>query len=129
MFVVRNKKRCRPAFTLVEIIVSAVILSTSFAVVLSAFTYARGYIRHAQRRIVAANLIRGVSNYLYKELSRAGVGSDSLSTATHNFPFADDSAKSFEIDGVQSYEGVYSVTEDVLGYYQVTYNVTYPLEN
>lgn len=120
-------------FTLVEVIVSALILSTSFAVVLYTFTYARGYIRHAQRRIVAANLVRGVSNYLYKELSRAGVGSGSLSTAAgvnpHNFPFADDQGKSFEIDGVKSYEGVYSVTENALGYYRVTYNVTYPLEN
>lgn len=126
-----NKKKYLSGFTLVEIIVSALILSISFAVVLYAFTYARGYIRHAQRRIVAANLVRGVSNYLYKELSLDGVNSLSLNTSPennpHNFPFADDFVKSFEIDGVRFYEGEYSVTGDALGYYRVTYNVTYPL--
>lgn len=116
-----------------EVIVAALILSGSFAVMLYAFTYARSYIHHAQRRVVAVNLIRSVSNYLYKELSRSRVNSSvKLSTAAvdnpQDFPFADDD-DNFDIDGV-SYTGVYSVAEDAeLGYYQVTYNVTYPLEN
>jgi len=59
-----NKK----AFSLVEIIVSLIILSLTFSILLVVPIASRRYIQRANRRLAAANLAREFLNNLYPEV-------------------------------------------------------------
>ncbi|MFH1504268.1 MAG: type II secretion system protein [Candidatus Omnitrophota bacterium] len=54
--------------SLVEVIVSALILSIVFAGLLTSFVCARTYVKRANKRLVAVNLIRGQLNRLNQEV-------------------------------------------------------------
>jgi len=58
----------KKAFGLTEVLVGAVILAIVFAGLLSSFIGARAYVKRANKRLVAANLIRNVFNSLYKDI-------------------------------------------------------------
>ncbi|MBU2103345.1 MAG: type II secretion system GspH family protein [Candidatus Omnitrophica bacterium] len=58
----------KKSFTLVEVIVSAVILALTFGGLLAAFSGARAYVARAERRLVAANAARAWLNGLYVQV-------------------------------------------------------------
>ena len=59
-----NKK----TFTLIEIMVSAVILALTFGALLLAFVAAKRYVSRVNKRLVSVNLGREVLNSLYDEV-------------------------------------------------------------
>ncbi len=52
------------AFSLIEVLISTLILSIAFAGIIASFSFARAYVLRANRRLVSANLIRKVFDSL-----------------------------------------------------------------
>lgn len=106
------------AFTLVEVVVGAVIVAATFSGLLATFVGVRRYVNRANQRLVVANLARGTLNDLYKEVRQDTWDSGVLAggytgTITESvYPF--------------NYTGNYTVS-NVSGadYRQVTVNIAY----
>ena len=111
----------KKAFTLIEVLVGALILAVTFAGLIASFTGTRGYIFRSNKRLVVANLANGQLAQLYNAVREDFAGSplNPLSSGTHN-------VTPVTIDGV-SYSGDYLV-EEVAGkdYLKVTINMNYP---
>lgn len=118
----------RKSVTLIEIIVSAIILGVAFTLLLSTFMATRRYSARANRRVVANNWVRGTSNYLYKEMVKNGAGSPSFSAGEHSMPLNDSETglpnrSRITVDNVE-YIGFYNVTWNGNNR-NITFNVTY----
>ncbi|UCD15872.1 MAG: type II secretion system protein [Candidatus Omnitrophota bacterium] len=118
----------RKSVTLIEIIVSAIILSVAFALLLSAFMFTRRYTARANRRLIANNWIRSASNYLYKEMARGDVDAPAFGEGQHGLPLNDtdypeELRSEIEVDGI-TYSGFYTIVEDGDNR-NITFNVTY----
>jgi len=105
-----NKK----AFSLVEIIVSLIILSLTFSILLVAPVASRRYIQRANRRLAAANLAREFLNNLYPEVRIDTWNTGNLS---HN------GIDNKNINEVYNYNNL-----DVTSSYNLEYNVEQPLD-
>lgn len=119
----------RKSVTLIEIIVSAIILSVTFTLIISAFITTRRYSSRANRRLVSTSWMRSASNYLYKEMIKSGTDTDIFDAGQHGFPFNDSTEEGGQvavltIDGVE-YRGYYKVTVNG-GNHNIEFNVTYP---
>jgi type II secretory pathway pseudopilin PulG len=110
------------AVTLVETLVSAVILAVVFGGLLATFFSVRNYVKRANKRLVSMNLIRHVANDLYKAVRADTWDSGDLQTGSHS------NEVNVTIDNM-TYTGNYTVT-DLSGsgydYRQVTINLNYP---
>ncbi|MFH1772461.1 MAG: type II secretion system protein [Candidatus Omnitrophota bacterium] len=63
------KSRQKKSMTLVEVLVSAVILATVFAGLFASFISARKYVSRANKRIVSSSLARSVFGFLHPQVS------------------------------------------------------------
>jgi Tfp pilus assembly protein PilV len=108
-------------FTLMEVLIGAIILAASFGGIVAAFTAARSYVSRSNKRLVAANLARSYLNQLYNDVSADIWNSTACSLYPGNYNLG-----SVTIDGID-YSITYNVT-NVTGYdyRQVVFNVTYP---
>jgi len=109
-----NKK----SFGLIEVVVSAVILSAVIVGFFATFVGVRKYINKSNRRIIAANYVRSALSFLYNQVRQDTWDSSYLKAGNHPFPVSINAA---------NYSGDYSVT-DLGGYRQVTININYPVE-
>jgi len=105
-------------FTLLEIIVSLLILSLVIAGTMSAFTASRRYIKRAQHRLQATNIARGILEDLYREVRQ-----DTWDTGRLRNGYSE--TNTVTIDNI-TYTSNLTVS-DVSGhqYRQVTVNVTW----
>jgi len=109
-------------FTLIEVIVSTVILAFVFSGLLFSFAAVRQYVNRANKRLVAANLVRDVLGSLYRKVREDTWNNTigELANGTHN------NIVSVNIDNY-SYTGNYTVS-NITGrdYRQVNASVYYP---
>jgi Tfp pilus assembly protein PilV len=129
-------KNSRPAFSLMEVIVGAVIMAAVFGGLTAIFVNVRHYVLHANHRLVATNLARRALSNLYVNI-RADQWADAakplggtLAGATHSSIDAGVPA-SVAIDGFNygdvAHSNSYTVT--TFGdrqYRQVTVQINYP---
>ncbi|MCF7869875.1 MAG: type II secretion system GspH family protein [Candidatus Omnitrophica bacterium] len=112
-------KNKRKALSLVEILVSAVILAVTVMGLVSVFVSGRRYINRANKRSVAAALVTSFSRDFYRDVRADTWGSGRLRGGTHNLD-------QFNIDNI-NYDGEYTVS-GVSGrdYREVTITFQYP---
>ncbi|MBU1121365.1 MAG: type II secretion system protein [Candidatus Omnitrophota bacterium] len=119
----------KKSVTMIEIVVSAVILAVAFTLLISAFMTTRRYTTRANRRVIANNWIRSASNYLYKEMVQTGPTAPSFSSGQHGLPFndtevgCDPNTSKLIVESVD-YIGYYTVVDDGNNR-NITFNVTY----
>jgi type II secretory pathway pseudopilin PulG len=126
----------KKSITLIEVIVSAVILASLFVFLLHSFINVRKYVERSSRRLIATNLARSASNFLYKELMRLGSNNDIFNTTwQHAFPekiFGDDidvrdathKISNITVEGVK-YRASYTI-DDSGQYPVINFNITFP---
>jgi type II secretory pathway pseudopilin PulG len=120
-FVFHRRGSFSPGFTLTEVIVGAILLAIIFGGLLASFISVRKYINRANKRLVSANLARGVLNGLYREVNADWDTTGGLTIGPHN------NALNTTIDSY-TYTGNYTVSSTGNDYRQVTINIIYPAD-
>ena len=116
----------KKAVTLTEVIVGAIILAVAFAGLFATFVAVRKYVKRANKRLIAADLISQTLNDLYR-----AVRADEWDAADPGGPYPLETAapgtiNNYTIDG-QNYGGnSYSVVATPGDYRRVTVTVNYP---
>ena len=110
----------KKGFSLLEVLISTLILSIAFGGIIASFSYARAYVLRANRRLVAANLARKVFDSLTPHVRQDewNDAANPLNPAYANKTFSETSD-----DGTQNV--TYTVEDDPLGYRKVTVTVEY----
>ncbi|MBN3039716.1 MAG: type II secretion system protein [Candidatus Omnitrophica bacterium] len=114
----------KKSFTLVEVLVGAIILAVSFGGLFAAFVAARAYVDHADQRLVSINLARRFLEDLYD-----GVGADKWDDSSTELGLKTGEAlDSYNIDGVNLSNNTYDVESVNLHAFRkatVTIDLTY----
>ena len=112
--------------TLTEVIVGAIILAITFAGLLATFIAVRKYVKRANKRLIATDLVSQTLNDLYRS-----VDADKWDLGDPGGPYplmttTPGTVDSYTIDG-QSYGGnSYSVVPTPGDYRRVTVTINYP---
>ena len=110
----------KKAVTLVEVLVATVLITLVFAGLMSAFLSIRNYVKRANKRLVAMNLMRHMSNDLYAAVREDTWSTGDLQTGTHN------NIVNVTVDGL-TYTGNYTVSSvSGYNYREADLNITYP---
>lgn len=111
----------KKSFTLIEILVGALILALAFGGIFAGFIAVRKYVSHSNERLIAANLTRTILKNLYSQL-----GEDNWTDASG--PFVD--GKTYDLGTVTidnfDYTMSYTVTGTTGDRKQIEVNITYP---
>lgn len=122
----RKAQNFKLAFSLMEVVVGAVIIAAVFGGLAAIFVNVRRYVSHANRRLVAVNLGRQELNRLYED-----VRADTWYNANTTLPLTPGHLENFAgatIDNY-TYTGNYTVaTVPTREYRQVTTQINYPQE-
>lgn len=117
------------AFTLMEVVVGAVIIALVFGGLTAIFVNVRHYVFNANRRLVAANLARETLNNLYVGVTANPNDPNAARLNNANNPHNVNFNNGNPIDHI-AYNGTYNVTGNPNSdhYQEVTIQVTYPRE-
>ncbi|MBU1112506.1 MAG: type II secretion system GspH family protein [Candidatus Omnitrophica bacterium] len=110
-------------FTLVEVIVAALILVIVFAGLLASFVVPRNYVKRVNKRLVAANLVRSNLNRLSQKVRQDqwDIAGEALYPGTHNVP-------DYTMDGIDYNSSYYQVLPPSgdQDYREVKITINYP---
>ena len=98
----------KKGFSLLEVMVGAIILAVMLGGLIATFSFARGYVAHSNRRVVAVNIARNQLNSLYSDV-RADEWSDATNPLNPSFPTGAPEAAPPALEGV-NYTVDYTVT-------------------
>ncbi|MFA5008449.1 MAG: prepilin-type N-terminal cleavage/methylation domain-containing protein [Candidatus Omnitrophota bacterium] len=84
-----EKKRFLSGFTLMEVVVSLIILAAVFGGLTATFVGVKRYVSRASRRLVAVNLGKQVLNSLYRHVRADTWDTGALTLGTHTSTAAD----------------------------------------
>jgi Tfp pilus assembly protein PilV len=114
----------RRSFSLMEVVVGAVIIALVFGGFTAVFINVRHYVFHANRRVVATNLSRETLNTLY-----VGVTADPNDPLAVRLAAGNHNVNNVNIDNI-NYNGTYIVAAGPGNsqYQQVTIRINYPLD-